>query len=219
MRARRMRVPMPAEDGEARRIGAASEAAKRCLDIALSLVGLILLSPVFLLIAALVRLSSPGPTFFRQERVGRGGRPFRLLKFRSMRPSSGGPEVTAGSDDRITPIGRLLRKAKLDELPQLLNVLLGDMSLVGPRPEVERYVRHYTDAQREVLSVQPGVTGVSQLLFRHEEELLAGHDDVEDFYIREVMPRKLDLDLRYVRERSFTGDLGILARTFVALFR
>jgi lipopolysaccharide/colanic/teichoic acid biosynthesis glycosyltransferase len=197
----------------------ASAVAKRTLDVVTSAIGLVLLSPLLLGVAILVRVTSPGAAFFQQERIGRGGRPFKLLKFRSMRPSRGGPEVTAGSDNRITPVGRVLRKTKLDELPQLLNVLRGDMSLVGPRPEVERYVRHYTEAQRAVLSVRPGITGVSQLLFRHEEELLAGRDDVEAFYIREVMPQKLDLDLRYIQEQSFLGDIRILAGTCATLVR
>lgn len=197
----------------------AGDGAKRAFDVVVSAAGLLVLAPALCLLAALVRLSSPGPAFFRQERIGRGGRPFELLKFRSMRPSAGGPQVTAGSDRRITPVGRFLRATKLDELPQLINVVRGDMSLVGPRPEVARYVQHYTDAQREVLSVRPGITGISQLLFRHEEEMLAGQEDVEGFYIREIMPQKLELDLRYVADHSVAGDAGIILRTLLAIVR
>jgi lipopolysaccharide/colanic/teichoic acid biosynthesis glycosyltransferase len=208
---------MPANTRERNSPSALDDAAKRALDVGVSAIGLLVLAPLMVAIGVVVRATSPGPALFRQERVGKDGVAFRLLKFRSMRPAAGGPEVTAGSDTRITPIGRALRQWKLDELPQLINVLWGEMSLVGPRPEVERYVRHYTETQREALSVRPGITGVSQLLFRHEEELLAGQTDVEDFYIRVVMPQKLELDLRYVHERSFTGDIGILVRTLTAI--
>jgi lipopolysaccharide/colanic/teichoic acid biosynthesis glycosyltransferase len=189
------------------------------MDVAFSGVLLLLLTPLFAVLASLIRFSSPGPVFFRQERVGLNGEPFRLFKFRSMRVQNSGPSVTAGDDDRITPIGKILRRSKLDELPQLLNVLRGEMSLVGPRPEVQRFVAHYTAEQRHVLTVRPGITGLSQIEYRDEERLLAGRDDVEDFYIREVMPRKLEIDLRYLRERSLAGDFILLFRTGLALFR
>lgn len=192
---------------------------KRAFDAVVAGLALIVLSPLLLLLALLVRLSSPGPAFYRQKRVGRGGVLFDVLKFRSMRVGNSGPSVTAGNDPRITPIGARLRQWKLDELPQLINVLRGEMSLVGPRPEVERYVRHYTPEQRGVLEVRPGITGVSQLEFRHEETLLAGRDDVEAFYISTVMPAKLALDLRYVRERTLLGDIRLLLRTALAIFR
>lgn len=196
-----------------------SEAVRRCLDIVIALVVLVLLSPLMILLAILVKLSSPGPALFRQERVGLNGKPFTLLKFRSMRPAVGGPEVTAGGDARITSVGRFMRKWKLDELPQFINVLRGDMTLVGPRPEVPRYVAYYTAEQRQVLSVRPGITGKTQLEYRNEEQLLAGRDNTEQYYISEVMPAKLRLDLEYLRSRSIMGDLWILLRTVFAVFR
>ena len=186
---------------------------KRAFDVVVSLLLLLLLSPAFLVLAVLVAVSSPGPVLFRQQRVGRGGVPFMLLKFRSMRLHAGGPEVTSAVDPRITPIGRLLRKLKLDELPQLFNVLKGEMSLVGPRPEVPRYVEHYTSEQREVLSVAPGITGLTQLRFRNEEELLRDRTDVERFYTEELLPLKLSMDLEYLRTRSFRRDARLLVET------
>lgn len=191
----------------------------RLLDCLFAIVLLLLLSPVLLVVALFIRLSSPGPVFFRQQRIGKDGKPFSLYKFRSMRVGNTGPAVTAGDDPRITPIGRHLRHYKLDELPQLLNVIHGDMSLVGPRPEVEKYVRYYTDEQRQVLSVRPGITGLTQLEFRHEETLLKGRDDAEQFYITELMPAKLAIDLRYLRERSLSGDLRILYRTLARIIQ
>lgn len=193
--------------------GSGVDPAKRALDVLLAASALTVLAVPLALVAAGVKLSSPGPVFYTQERVGRGGKPFRLFKFRSMRSSMGGPQVTAGSDARITSIGRVLRKLKLDELPQLWNVLRGDMSLVGPRPEVERFVRHYTPEQYRVLEMTPGITGLTQLLYVDEEELLRGRSDVERAYIEEVMPAKLVLDLEYARTRSLGRDLKILAAT------
>jgi lipopolysaccharide/colanic/teichoic acid biosynthesis glycosyltransferase len=186
-----------------------------------SLLALLLLAPLLLLIALAVALGSPGGAFFRQERVGRDGRPFKLLKFRSMRPGSEaqGQLTVGGRDPRITGIGYLLRKTKLDELPQLWNVLVGDMSLVGPRPEVPRYVALYTAEQRAVLSVRPGITGLASLAYIDENEVLSRSADPERAYIEEVMPAKLALDLRYVRERSLWLDLRIMARTALRLLR
>ena len=190
---------------------------KRTLDIVVSIILLLLLLPIFVVIAIFIRLSSPGPVFFRQQRVGIEERLFWLYKFRSMRPAQGGPAVTSGGDSRITPIGKLLRKWKLDELPQFLNVLKGDMSLVGPRPEVPQYVQYYDAEQRKVLTVRPGITGATQLEFRHEETLLAGRSDVESFYISTIMPQKLQIDLGYVQSRTFWGDLALLFRTLIAI--
>ena len=192
---------------------------KRTLDLVLTLPSFLLLLPLGLLLAVLVKAGSPGPALFRQQRVGRDGRLFWLYKFRSMRAGSGGLSVTAGDDNRVTPLGKLLRKWKLDELPQLLNVLRGEMSLVGPRPEVPEYVAAYTDEQRGVLAANPGVTGLSQLEFRNEEALLAGRDDVRGFYLAEVMPRKLEIDLRYLRDRSLRLDLLIILRTIAVIIR
>jgi lipopolysaccharide/colanic/teichoic acid biosynthesis glycosyltransferase len=201
------------------RAGMLEMALKRAMDVLLAGALIVLLLPLLLLAAVLVKLSSPGPILFRQQRVGRGEALFRVYKFRSMRVGSGGPQVTAGNDTRITPAGRRLRQWKLDELPQLFNVLRGEMSLVGPRPEVPRYLPYYTNEQRRVLSVRPGITGVCQLAFRHEETILAAREDPESYYIHTLLPEKLELDLRYIRERTVFGDLRLLVRTLGAITR
>jgi lipopolysaccharide/colanic/teichoic acid biosynthesis glycosyltransferase len=187
---------------------------RRIVHSAVALVLLVLISPAVLVIALLVRLSSPGPVFFRQERVGQHGRPFRIYKFRTMRLNTGGPQVTGRADPRITRIGALLRHWKLDELPQLINVVNGEMALVGPRPEVPRYVAHYTPEQQKVLSVPPGITGVVQLEYRHEEELLRDAADPEAVYLTAIMPAKLALDLEYLRHQGAWTDLRLIAATF-----
>jgi lipopolysaccharide/colanic/teichoic acid biosynthesis glycosyltransferase len=186
---------------------------RRLIDSGIALVLLAVLSPVFLTLALLVRLSSPGPIFFRQQRVGRGGRLFWIYKFRTMRVNKGGLEVTGAEDPRITRVGALLRRYKLDEMPQLLNVVKGEMAFVGPRPEVPRYVAHYTPEQRKVLSVPPGITGLSQLRCRNEEELLRGANDPEALYLHKIMPEKLAIDLEYVRSRSAWTDLCLALKT------
>lgn len=189
------------------------DVARRVIDVVASFLVLLLLTPLLVVLAVLVKCSSPGPVLFGQIRVGENGRQFRLLKFRSMRIGGGGPSVTAGGDSRITSVGAFMRRLKLDELPQFWNVLVGEMSLVGPRPEVPQYVEHYTDRQREVLAARPGITGPTQLEYRNEEELLAGRDDVEKYYIEVVMPAKLEMDLAYIRERTVVSDLRVLLRT------
>ncbi|HRO40770.1 MAG TPA: sugar transferase [Flavobacteriales bacterium] len=193
---------------------------KRAFDMAFSLVLLVLLLPLLLVFALAVALTSPGGAFFRQVRVGRGGREFKLLKFRSMRPGSEakGQLTIGGRDPRITGVGYFLRKTKLDELPQLWNVLIGDMSVVGPRPEVPKYVALYTEEQRHVLNVRPGITGMASIDYIDENELLARAADPEKAYVEEVMPAKLALDLRYVRERSFLLDLRIILATVTKVF-
>lgn len=194
--------------------------AKRGLDIFLSLVAIGLLVPVFLLCALAVRLDSPGPVLFRQVRVGLHGRPFRILKFRTMRhePATEGALVTSSNDGRITSAGRWLRRSKLDELPQLFNVLAGEMSLVGPRPEVPKYVALYPPALRElVLSVRPGITDEAAIEFRDEGELLAGSPDPDQLYREEILPRKLARYADYARSHTIVGDLGILWRTLLAV--
>lgn len=187
---------------------------KRAFDIVASLIGLLLLSPVFLIITLLVPLEGKGGPFFLQTRVGRDEKPFKLLKFRTMRPD---PEdrkkITVGSDPRVTRIGRILRNYKLDELPQLINVLKGDMSLVGPRPEVPEYVAHYDEEQRKVLTVRPGLTDEASLAYIDEERILREADDPQRRYLEEVMPAKLELNLRYVKERSMKKDLRLILRT------
>lgn len=189
--------------------------AKRAFDILVSATALLLLLPLLLILAVAVALSSPGGAFFRQTRVGKDSRNFQLLKFRSMRPGSEaqGQITVGGRDPRITGIGQFLRKSKLDELPQLWNVLIGDMSIVGPRPEVPKYVALYTPDQRRVLSVRPGITGLASIDYINENEVLGRSADPERAYINEVMPAKLVLDLRYVREHSLAMDLRIMWRT------
>jgi len=188
---------------------------KRAFDLLASGLGILLLSPLLGVIAVLVRLDSQGPVLFRQERVGKSGRPFQILKFRTMRVDAErvGGQLTVRNDPRITGIGRFLRKAKLDELPQLMNVFRGDMSLVGPRPEVPRYVAMYTPEQRRVLEVPPGITDLASIEFRDENEFLQDHDDPETFYVTQIMPKKLELNLLYLSRRSFVFDLFIIFRT------
>jgi lipopolysaccharide/colanic/teichoic acid biosynthesis glycosyltransferase len=171
--------------------------------------------------AGLVRVSSPGPILFRQQRLGRGGVPFVFYKFRSMRTdSSRGPHVTADSDPRITPIGRVLRKTKLDELPQLFNVLKGDLSLVGPRPDIPVHVATYPAADREFLQrVRPGITDPATVAFRNEEVILAAAADPERTYVEEVQPQKLRMSRSYLESASFVSDLGVLLATVDVIFR
>ena len=193
---------------------------KRLFDVAASAAGLLLLAPLLLAIAVWIRLDSPGPVFFRQERVGLRGQPFRIFKFRSMRADNAGPQITVGADARITRSGRFIRAYKLDELPQLLNVLLGDMSIVGPRPEVPRYVALYPATVRdEVLSVRPGMTDWASVQYRSESALLAHSSDPERTYVETVLPAKLALCQQYVRERSLLLDLKIIAMTLGILLK
>jgi lipopolysaccharide/colanic/teichoic acid biosynthesis glycosyltransferase len=193
---------------------------KRLFDIVASLLALGLLLPVLLVLALAVALTSPGGAFFRQVRVGRHGRPFELLKFRSMRPGSEARgQITVGErDPRITGVGHFLRRTKLDELPQLINILKGDMSVVGPRPEVPKYVALYSPEQRAVLTVRRGLTSLASIAYINENEVLGRSADPERTYVEEVMPAKLALDLTYVREQSVMLDMTIIARTALRLF-
>jgi len=189
---------------------------KRLFDAAASLAGLALVGPLLLLIALIVKLSDGGPVLFRQVRVGRGFRPFLLLKFRTMVVDAGinGLQITTVSDPRITPVGRVLRRTKLDELPQLLNVLKGDMSIVGPRPEVPKYVEMFRDRHyNEILSLRPGITDYAAIEYRDEEAVLQRFTDPEEGYVHEVLPRKIKLYERYLREIGFLTDLKIIALT------
>ena len=199
----------------------APDLAKRAMDVALSLLALPLAVPLMALIALAVKLDSPGPVWFRQERVGRAGRLFRIHKFHTMRVTDGsGPLVTASHDARITRVGRWLRRTKLDELPQLIDVLNGDMSLVGPRPEVPRYVALYAEpVRRQILSLRPGITDRAAIEFRDEERLLAAAADPERAYVEQVMPIKQRYYLDYVAQRSLAGDLRILWDTARALVK
>jgi len=195
---------------------------ERLFDAAVSTIALIILSPVFLVFALLIRTSSPGPIFYRQVRVGRFGHEFRIHKFRTMVAEAErlGPPVTTRLDPRITRIGHVLRKYKLDELPQLIDVARGTMSLVGPRPEVPRYVAMYPEAQRrEILSVRPGITDPASLHFRNESDMLSEGSDPEQMYVSEILPRKLALSIDYVRHKSLTKDLAVIFHTVLALFR
>ena len=194
--------------------------AKRLFDISASALGLLALSPLLALLALWVKCDSAGPVFFRQERVGLRGKPFRIYKFRSMRVDNAGLQITVGEDSRITRSGRFIRAYKLDELPQLLNVLTGDMSIVGPRPEVPRYVALYPAAVREeVLSVRPGVTDLASVQYRSESSLLAASSDPEHTYIHTVLPAKLALCQQYVRTRSLWLDIKIIAMTLGVLHK
>lgn len=194
---------------------------KRAFDLAASVLGLLVLAPVLLVLTLLVRLGSPGPALFRQVRVGRGGRDFVLYKFRTMtvRTDSERGSFDAGDRSRVTRIGRLLRATKLDELPQLWNVLRGDMSLVGPRPEVRRWVEVYPERWAVVHSVRPGITDPAAIAYRHEERLLNAAVDPEALYRDEILPRKLDLYERYVTTQSCRGDLVVLWWTAGALLQ
>ena len=193
---------------------------KRLLDVFVTLLLMPLALPLMAAIALWVRLDSPGPALFRQPRVGRGGRLFRIHKFRTMHQAEAGLPITARGDARITRAGRWLRATKLDELPQLIDVLAGDMSLVGPRPEVPRYMALYPEeARRLILSVRPGITDRAAIEFRDEERLLAAADDLERTYVEQVMPIKQRHYLDYVAQHSVAGDLRILLDTVRALFR
>jgi lipopolysaccharide/colanic/teichoic acid biosynthesis glycosyltransferase len=193
---------------------------KRAFDLTVAFLALVITSPIVIAAAIAVKLESPGPAFYSGPRVGLKGEPFRIHKLRTMRMGADGmgPAVTAAGDSRITSVGRLLRRTKADELPQLVNVLKGEMSLVGPRPEHPDYVRHYTAEQRLGLSVRPGMTGPTALAYIDEEQILGG-GDAETIYLKEVMPRKLALDLDYVRTATFGGDLRILLKTAALLLR
>jgi lipopolysaccharide/colanic/teichoic acid biosynthesis glycosyltransferase len=193
---------------------------KRVVDLTVATCALVVTSPFLVLIGVAIRLESSGPALFRQRRVGRYGREFEILKFRSMRHGGAGPLLTADGDHRITRIGALLRASKLDELPQLWNVVRGDMSIVGPRPELPRYMAMYSPQQREVvLSVRPGITDEASIQFADESTLLAGADDPELFYATQILPRKIQLYQEYVAKQSAARDVGIVVRTLARLLK
>ena len=193
----------------------------RFFDILLSGIGLILLSPLFLLIYIIIRTSSKGPGFYSQKRIGKDGVPFRLYKFRTMRIGSDkGRLITVGGrDTRITKVGYYLRKYKLDELPQLWNVLKGDMSLVGPRPEVEKYVRLYTPEQLVVLNIRPGITDYASIAFSNENEILGKAENPERMYIEEIMPQKINYNLKYINNPSLKEYFKIIFLTFSKIMK
>ena len=189
--------------------------AKRCFDILFTVTTLLLFSPLFLLGCLLAKVQSTGPVFYKAKRVGKGKTIFEMYKFRTMVINADkiGIGLTMHRDSRVTPIGRFLRVTKLDELPNLINVIKGEMSLIGPRPEAPNYVKYYTEIQRQVLLVKPGITGPSQIANRNEERKLAAQTDPEHYYITELMPKKLELDLRYVATQGFISDIGWLLKT------
>jgi lipopolysaccharide/colanic/teichoic acid biosynthesis glycosyltransferase len=196
--------------------------AKRVFDLLLSAMGMLLLIPVFIIIAVVIKLDSKGPIFFRQERVGQYGCPFRIHKFRTMLVDSEarGLQLTAGADPRITRIGQLLRKYKLDELPQLIDVIKGDMSLVGPRPEVPRYVALYPEnAKQLIFRLKPGITDSASIEFRNENQLLATSANPERDYIEKILPRKIEYYCQYVAKRSLWGDLILILRTILSVLK
>jgi lipopolysaccharide/colanic/teichoic acid biosynthesis glycosyltransferase len=197
----------------------ASNLAKRAFDVVFACLGLIISAPVLVLCAIAIKLDSAGPILFRQTRVGRYGRRFEILKLRSMNnsPDKHGPKLTVSGDPRITRVGRWLRAAKLDELPQLYNVLHGEMSLVGPRPEVPEYVASYNSRQKQLLNFKPGITGPASLDCIREEALLSAEEDPEMFYRQHLLPRKLELDLHYCESANVASDLQLLATTILHL--
>ena len=186
-------------------------------DILASGIGIIILSPVLLIIALRIKTGSDGPVFFKQVRVGKDGKEFEILKFRTMVVDAEkmGRQITVGADNRITKVGGFLRKYKLDELPQLFNVFKGDMSLVGPRPEVPRYVKLYTEEQRKVLNVKPGITDLASIRYRDENELLGQAENPDEFYINTIMPDKLALNLEYINKRNVFYDIYIIIETII----
>lgn len=189
---------------------------KRLFDIVASGLGLVVLSPVFAVLAIWIKADSKGPVFYRQTRVGRDNKDFRLFKFRSMRPDSDklGLITVGGHDPRVTRSGYYIRKYKLDEFPQLINVFKGDMSLVGPRPEVRKYVDMYTPEQMRVLSVRPGITSLASIRYRNENDILAAAEDPDRCYIEKVMPDKLNIDLEYVDRATLWTDIKLILSTF-----
>lgn len=195
---------------------------KRLFDLLASGIGLLVLSPLLIIIAVVIKLDSPGPVFFRQERVGQFGKNFWIHKFRTMvvDAEARGMQITVGADPRVTGVGYFLRKHKLDELPQLIDVLFGKMSLVGPRPEVPRYVAYYPLEVKElVLSVRPGITDRASIEFKNENEILASAADPNRAYVEQVLPIKLGYYVEYVRARSLLGDIGIIFSTLIAIIR
>ena len=195
--------------------------AKRIFDCLFSSIGLIIISPIFILLSLLIALDSQGGIFYKQVRIGKNMRPFKLFKFRTMYANSDkkGLLTVGDNDNRITRVGYYLRKYKLDELPQLINVFIGDMSFVGPRPEVEKYVKLYNNEQQKVLSVKPGITDWASIRYVNESELLARSSEPEKTYINEIMPAKLAINLEYVKQNNLLIDIKIILHTFKAILR
>ncbi len=192
---------------------------KRAGDIFVSLLLLVLLSPILLLLSVWIALDSPGGVLFRQERVGRYGRSFKILKFRTMRPNNNGPQITVGDDNRITKVGHFIRHLRLDEFPQLINVLRGDMSLVGPRPEVMKFVDKYQPDDLATLLVRPGVTCRSSIAFANEADILPKDDTAEEYYIERILPAKCSMNIEYVKNMSAFEDIAIIFATVFSVLK
>ncbi len=194
---------------------------KRLFDFVVSFLGLLAISPILLIVAILIVIDSKGGIFYRQVRVGKGNKDFRIFKFRTMHTDADklGLITIGGRDPRVTKVGYYLRKYKLDELPQLINVLVGDMSFVGPRPEVRKYVDLYTEEQKKVLQVRPGITDLASIEFRNENEILEKQENPNQYYIDVIMPHKLDINLKYLKNRSLLKDIGVIFKTFLAILR
>lgn len=197
-----------------------SQTVKRIFDLICVVPGIMMLSPLFMLIALGIKISDRGPVLFKQERIGINGKPFTMLKFRTMVVGAEklGAQLTVGNDKRITGIGGILRKTKIDEFPQLFNVLFGEMTLVGPRPEVPRYVNQYTAEQKKVLELIPGITDPASIEFRNENEILADAHNLDAVYIHEIMPEKIRLNLEYARNASLLSDIHIIFQTIYKIF-
>ena len=194
---------------------------KRVFDVFLSLISLLLLLPVLIIVSILIDVTSKGTVFYRQERVGKNNKDFKIFKFRTMHANADkkGLLTVGGRDPRITSIGYYLRKYKVDELPQLINVLIGNMSLVGPRPEVRKYVNLYSEEHLKVLSVKPGITDLASIKFRNENEILAHQEEPNQYYIDVIMPTKIEINLEYIKERSFLKDVGVILKTFKVILK
>lgn len=190
---------------------------KRIFDIIMSLIGIIILSPIFIIVSIIISIGSSGNILFLQKRVGRDEKEFNIYKFRTMINDAEklGKQITVGDDSRITKVGSILRKFKIDELPQLFNVLNGDMSLVGPRPEVPKYVALYTEKQKEVLSIRPGITDMASLRYKDENAILGKVDNPEEYYINVIMQDKLSLNLEYIEKSNIIFDIGLILKTII----
>ncbi|SNR74531.1 Sugar transferase involved in LPS biosynthesis (colanic, teichoic acid) [Lutibacter agarilyticus] len=192
---------------------------KRTFDVLLAFFGLIVIAPLLLVIGILIKLTSKGPVFYRQVRVGKNNKDFKIFKFRTMRVDADklGLLTIGGNDPRVTKIGYYLRKYKLDELSQLINVLIGDMSFVGPRPEVRKYVDLYNKEQLKVLVVKPGITDLASIEFRNENEILSSQENPNSYYINVIMPKKLQINLDYLKQRTLMKDIGVIFKTFLVI--
>ena len=194
---------------------------KRILDVIIALIGLICLFPLFIVIIILIKIDSKGPAFYKQLRVGRFNLDFKILKFRTMHTNAAqfGLITIGNTDPRITKIGFYLRKYKLDELPQLTNVLIGNMSFVGPRPEVRKYVKLYNQEQMQIFKVRPGITDMASIEYRNESELLSGQEDPDNYYINVIMPKKIQINLKYLKQRNFLKDFVVILNTFKVIIK